>query len=173
MNFPFLNFHRSSAFLFMFISIIILQSVFLLCLIFLFLFVAALTSCVHTDGEVYTGGKIIPFSNVKTRFGISDSIVTALSSSGKFKCEKPGLYLISAFIMSGSTGYTRFNFYRNNDIVSAVFPSVDSGNYQTSTFLILQYLDINDSLYIKPEQNVKIWGNNLYSCISFLQLTNS
>lgn len=173
MNFPFLNFHRVRHFCLCLFRLSPCNQCFYFVSYFYFLFVAALTSCVHTDGEVYNGGKIIPFSNVKTRFGSSDSIVTALSSSGKFKCEKPGLYLISAFIMSGSTGYTRFNFYRNNDMVSAFFPSVDSGNYQTSTFLILQYLDINDSLYIKTEQNVKIWGNNLYSCISFLQLTNS
>lgn len=150
---------------------------FLLCLISFFLFVAALTSCVHSSANVYTGGSIIPFSNVRTRFGISDSIVTTFSRSGNFKCEKPGLYLISAFLMTDSTGYQRFNFYRNNDNVVAFFASVNSGsgssNYQTSTFLILQYLDTNDSLYIKPEQNGKIWGDNLYSCISFLQLTNS
>ncbi|VDI12527.1 Hypothetical predicted protein [Mytilus galloprovincialis] len=122
--------------------------------------------------KTYSGGSIILFPFVKTRDGVSDPNMLAFISSGMFKCEKAGLYLISLFLMTDTQGHVEFHLYKNGGIIYAVLSSVTtSSSYQTSSILVLRHLKKNDTILIKAGQDVHVYGS-IYSCISFLQLTN-
>lgn len=100
--------------------------------------------------------------------------MSAMGLTGKFKCEKKGLYLISAYLMTGTPDYVEIHLYNNGGkMVSFSFPPITSGyKYRTSTFLTIQYLNLNDVVSVKTGTLVNVY-NNEYSCISFLQLSNS
>lgn len=133
-------------------------------------FSAAFTSC--SLDKTYPANSKILFPRVKTKSGVSDSTLSALGSSGIFKCEKAGLYLISAFLMTNTKEYFRVDLYLNGASSTAFFSSVAGGNsYQTSTISYLKYLELKDTLYIRTEPSAHIWGGDM-SCFSFLQLTN-
>ncbi|CAC5362902.1 unnamed protein product [Mytilus coruscus] len=133
---------------------------------------AALTVCARS--KTYSSGTTIIFPYVQTSYGVSSSIRSALGNSGKFKCEKAGLYLISAYLMTGTASYVELSVIKNGYMISALsFPEITAGaKYRTSTFLTMQSLNINDALEIQTSHNVNIY-NDRYSCLSILQLSNS
>lgn len=99
--------------------------------------------------------------------------MSALGNSGNFKCEKTGLYLISAYIMTDTSEYVELQLNKNSDRMSSFsFPHIASGyKYRTSTFLTIQYLNLDDVLYVKAATMSHVY-NDKYSCLSFLQLSN-
>jgi hypothetical protein len=54
---------------------------------------------------------LIPFQDVKTAMGIAH--IDASKTSGKFTCERSGVYLIAAFVQS-NTHENGFTIYKNN-----------------------------------------------------------
>lgn len=134
-------------------------------------FAAALTVCAKT--ALYSSGDKILFTYVKTKYGVSNSTVSALGNSGKFKCEKAGLYLLSASLMTNTKTYVEIQMHRNNgeQLVVISFPEITGTSYRTNTFLVLQHLNMHDILYMQAQHTAYIYGNFM-SCISFLQLTN-
>ncbi|VDI01449.1 Hypothetical predicted protein [Mytilus galloprovincialis] len=100
--------------------------------------------------------------------------MSALGLTGKFKCEKKGLYLISAYLMTETQEYVEFHLYKNGGKMSGLSsPQITSGTkYRTSTFLTLQSLNINDVLEVRAAFVVNVYDDN-FSCLSFLQLTNN
>lgn len=91
----------------------------------------------------------IPY--VKTNLGVTDSVISSLKSTGIFKCVKQGLYLASIFIMANTNGH--FYLKQNSSIIADGYLSLNGG-YQTSTFLQLILLSVNDKLSI---QQIHIW----------------
>lgn len=134
-------------------------------------FAAALTVCAKYKS--YSSGDYIIFPYVKTRYGVSNSTVSALGNSGKFKCEKAGLYLLSASLMTLTKTYVEIQMHRNNGEQLAIFPfpEITGKSHRTNTFLFLQHLNMHDILYMQAHTTASIYGNQ-WSCISFLQLTN-
>lgn len=61
-------------------------------------FVVAFTVC--ATQKTYSRGSSILFPDVKTKYGVSNSTLSTFGSSGLFRCEKAGLYLISGFLMT-------------------------------------------------------------------------
>lgn len=75
--------------------------------------------------------------------------------------------------MTNTKSHASLAFYKNGATIAYLFISIaDSTPYQTSSILLLQHLDIHDTVYVNPEYAVYVYGGS-YSCISFLQLTNS
>lgn len=137
---------------------------------YIFLIVAVFTVCARDQS--YVKGNTLLFPYIQTSFGVSNSALSALGSSGKFTCEEAGLYLISGFLMTDTKGYVHIEFYKNVTIVGRVFFSVTSGqSYQTSTIATVQYFNKHDNFHVQPYTNIHIFGST-HSCISFLQLTN-
>lgn len=137
----------------------------------IFLFVAAFTVCA-SEQSYFPGGTIL-FPYVQTRFCVRNSSLSALGSSGKYTCDEAGLYLISGFIMTKTTGYVFLYLKKNGYIIGRIYFSVttNGNSYQTSTFLVLQYLNKHDTIHLQTAMPMMVYGNT-YSCISFLQLTN-
>ncbi|XP_071171944.1 myosin-J heavy chain-like [Mytilus edulis] len=125
----------------------------------------AVTACALD--KTYSSGEKVLFPYVHTSFGVTDSVTTSMKSTGIFKCEKPGLYLLSSFIMTNTNGW--YYLRKNGDVVAFGYFSLN-GNYQTSTIVQLILLSVNDTLFIENAVSKRIVGDR-YSCISILQLT--
>ncbi|CAG2192381.1 unnamed protein product [Mytilus edulis] len=125
----------------------------------------AVTACALD--KTYSSGEKVLFPYVHTNLGVTDSVTSSMKSTGIFKCEKPGLYLVSSFIMTNTNG--QYYLRKNGNVVAYGYFSLN-GNYQTSTIVQLILLSVNDTLYIQNGEIKRIFGD-LYSCISILQLT--
>ncbi|XP_063442683.1 uncharacterized protein LOC134722980 [Mytilus trossulus] len=124
----------------------------------------AVTACAL--GSTYSNGERILFPYVQTSLGVTDSVTSSMKSTGIFKCEKSGLYLVSSYIMTDTNG--RYYLRKNSSIIASGYFSLN-GNSQTSTIVQLILLSVDDRLYI---QNVsKDISGDFNSCISILQLT--
>lgn len=129
----------------------------------------ALTSC--SNGGTYAGIEIIKFSNVKLSSGIGN--VANFKSSGTFTCEKQGLYLVGAYIMSYST-LAGFQIIKNGILVSRVqvsptFTSTGNDNYHTGTGIIAVHLNSNDTINIKSSHTMKVYPGG-YSCLTVIKV---
>ncbi|VDI57013.1 Hypothetical predicted protein [Mytilus galloprovincialis] len=129
----------------------------------------AVTSCAHRT-QTYNSGKIITFSNVKMSNGIGN--VNNFKSSGKFTCEKPGLYLIGVYIVS-YTKNSEFHIMKNGINVSRVYvrPYLNSAddNHHTGTGIIAVQLDVNDTLNINAYSKMQVLGS-AYSCMTIIKV---
>lgn len=134
---------------------------FVICIPFIYL--VAVTACANS--KTFSGGEKIPFPNVHTKIGITDIMISSMKTTGIFKCEKPGLYFVSSFIMAN----TRGDYFLTKNGGSIAF-GILNGGYQTSTIVQLVHLNANDTLYIRNGNSKYIEGGD-YSCLSILQLT--
>lgn len=128
----------------------------------------ALTSC--SNGRTYAAFEIIKFSNVKLSSGIGN--VANFKSSGTFICEKQGLYLVGAYIMSYST-LAQFQIIKNGILVSRVqvsptFTSTGNDNYHTGTGIIAVHMNSNDTINIKSGYTMTLYGG--YSCLTVIKV---
>ncbi|CAG2240476.1 unnamed protein product [Mytilus edulis] len=128
----------------------------------------AVTSCALSS-IIYNTGDIIKFSDVKLSNGIGNA--NNFKSSGKFTCEKPGLYLIGAYIVSYTKG-SEFHIMKNGIMVSRVYvrPPLNSSddNHHTGTGIIAVQLDVNDTLSIKASTTMQVQGGG-YSCLTIIK----
>ena len=116
----------------------------------------------------YSTGSLVPFRSVRVTNGISTIGVGKIKETGTFTCKTAGLYLISAFIMTNTNGAVT-EMYRNNNIVAYGYFSLN-GQYQTTTVVVLQRLDVNDIISIKAGGSMSIyWKTN--TCLSVVQIT--
>lgn len=94
-------------------------------------------------------------------------MISSMKTTGIFKCDKPGLYFVSSFIMTNTNGY--YYLYKNGGDNAEAFFSLN-GYYQTSTIVQLIHLSANDTLSIVNGASKRKVGNPA-SCLSILQLT--
>ena len=100
--------------------------------------------------------------------GISTTGVGKIKQTGTFTCETAGVYLISAFVMTNTNGAVTI-MYKNNNAIGYGFCSLN-GNYQTTTVVVLERLDVNDTISIKANSNMRIYGGE-QTCLSVVQIT--
>ncbi|CAC5422868.1 unnamed protein product [Mytilus coruscus] len=137
----------------------------------------SITACAR-DTITYNDNEIITFSDVKLAIGISN--VNNFRSSGIFTCEKQGLYLIGAYIMSNSS-YAQFQIIKNGFLVSRVQVNpflrerstpviiVNPDPYHTGTGIIAVQLDVFDTLKIKAGFKTLVYGDG-YSCLTVIKV---
>jgi hypothetical protein len=112
----------------------------------------------------------IPFTNIKTAYGVRD--VVNFKTTGKFVCEKQGLYLISAQIMSTTKG-AEFGIIQNGQELALVqivpFHDSDTHNYHTGTGLAVAHLNQNDQIWIEVRHyDMHIFGQE--SCLNIIKV---
>lgn len=104
---------------------------------------AQLTSSPSANG-------IIKFNNVL--FSVGYNNLPGYKSSGKFICEKSGIYVISASILSNVNGAT-FYLHLNNNAITSTYISYDSNHpsrvEHTGTIVLALQLHPNDSVWVK------------------------
>lgn len=91
-------------------------------------------------------GSIIKFTNVKFSTGINN--LSGYKSSGKFVCEKDGLYLISATVMySWNDG--EFYTYVNGKMYTQSYKHQESYWWHSSTAIIAIEPYTNDTVWVQ------------------------
>ncbi|CAG2226812.1 unnamed protein product [Mytilus edulis] len=126
----------------------------------------ALTTC---DGgsRHLSSGSMIMFKNVYTLNGINSTAKATYESSGKFTCDKPGLYLIATFIMT-ETNEAILAVYKNDaEIKHMRAYYATNGHFQTSTIVFFDSLKQHDTIYIRPVTQMFM---RYESCFSVLQI---
>ena len=109
---------------------------------------------------------LIPFQDVKTAIGIAH--INAFKTSGKFTCERSGVYLIATFVQS-NTHENGFTIYKNNKALGDAFGSL-TGEFETATVVVIESVTANDTISIHSRRAMKIF-NSYESCLSILQVS--
>lgn len=131
--------------------------------------VVAVSSCKITD-ESLSGNTVIKFDAIKSVYSISN--VNSFKSSGIFKCEISGLYLITATIMSNSS-YAEFSIYVNEHQLDRILFQITTPliyGYQTGTGNLAFHLCVGDTVMVKTGTTMKVFGKNMLSCITIIKL---
>ncbi|CAC5380019.1 unnamed protein product [Mytilus coruscus] len=121
----------------------------------------ALTACVTSEQKFSDG--VVRFSTVKFQVGINN--IDTFKSSGKFVCEIPGLYYISAHIYTSTKGYG-FEV-KKNGMVIATSASDSTSTYSTNPISTVVELQLKDTLYMSTSIHL-IRG--VYSCLSIMKV---
>ncbi|XP_071153334.1 uncharacterized protein [Mytilus edulis] len=125
----------------------------------------AVTSCADPRN---TAG-IVTFPFIKSSVGITD--LNRFRYSGIFHCESPGLYILSAYMVS-STSHASYRVYKNSHLLTDVHIKGNSNgtfDYGTGTSLQAVDLKIDDTLSVELDNNVAIEGASL-SCMTIIKI---
>ncbi|CAC5421155.1 unnamed protein product [Mytilus coruscus] len=115
---------------------------------------------------VKSSGHVLKFPDIKTSFGLSG--LPTFSSSGKFTCEKNGLYLVSFTVMSCSNGDSAYDLYKNNILLMPYYVTQDDVCGSGSGTIFIR-LNANDILYLKTSRSdMKVYDR--WSSFSILKM---
>ncbi|CAC5373121.1 COL10A [Mytilus coruscus] len=121
----------------------------------------AVTACVLLSQTF--PGNVVRFSTVKFQVGIYN--LDTFKSSGKFVCEIPGLYYISAHIYTDTKGDA---FYvKKNDVTIASSVSDSTSTYATNPISAVVELLLKDTLYIYAPHFIY----DSLSCLSIMKVS--
>lgn len=128
------------------------------------LFSVALTSCVVSDQTV-SAGEAIVFNGVKTKVGIDN--LSTFTSTGKFTCTKPGLYLVSIWVLTkGQNNPGTVFIYRNDKYLTKTYISTTT-HYDTGTATAAVELQLNDKVWVRYDNGrVDSYG----TCMTIVKL---
>ncbi|CAG2221557.1 unnamed protein product [Mytilus edulis] len=123
----------------------------------------------HTTSGTSSPG-ILKFDNVKFSVGMSN--LSSYKSTGKYICEKAGLYLISASIRTNTNnGY--FDMYLNGNKISSTVISYNHNNptymYFTGTVVQAIQLRANDSMWVYSPNSAMV-QSGLWSTLTILKV---
>lgn len=97
-------------------------------------------------------GNIIRFNNIQLSVGIAN--ISAFKNTGKFFCEKEGLYLMAATVASNE--YSNFCINQGNTRVSCTEIGQHSGNaWHSGTSVATLNLHVNDSISIVTSRSIE------------------
>lgn len=107
------------------------------------------------------------FLELRTVVGITN--ITGYTSSGLLTCEYPGIYHISATIMTDESN--RFSIFKNNNRVGSAYTGQHSTSqgYYSSTVVGAVELDVGDTVHIDTENDLKgVYG--VYNCLTIIKV---
>lgn len=110
----------------------------------------------------YSGGTILKFDKVNFSIGVNN--LTEYKSTGKFLCERKGLYMISSSIMADTSGDYYF-IYLNGNVISKTYIVYNSNSPSTmrytGTVVLAQQLLPNDSVWVYMFGSGAVYGDQL------------
>ena len=132
-----------------------------------FLPTVGLTYCVGKGDESdVSGGDAILFKLRRSAYGVD---ISDLKTSGKFTCEKPGLYHISATIRS-KTNHGYYGIHQNDKVIvygyTAEHDGVDT-YVHSGTIECIRELKDGDVITVKPWKDMQI---DAWSCLTIVKL---
>lgn len=109
------------------------------------------------------------FPSTKTSTGINN--VAEFKNTGKFTCEKSGVYLFAAYITYEGNSNAFFEMQRNSQVLSHVLITygTDSGKYFSASGTMAVQMNAGDILFAKANTDIAVVGNN-YSCFTVLRI---
>lgn len=118
-----------------------------------------------TSGIVAT--TIMKFDNVKYSVGVTN--LAAYKTTGKFLCEKEGLYIISASVMS-YTDEATYYIYLNGNNISVTGIADHTGSYFfTGAVTIIQKLRPSDQVWLYAHRSWYLYAD-LYSKVIIIKI---
>ncbi|CAG2231889.1 unnamed protein product [Mytilus edulis] len=121
----------------------------------------AVTACVY-PGRSFSDS-VVRFSTVNFYIGIND--IDTFKSSGKFVCESPGLYYISAHIYTNTKN--GFFHVKKNSMTIASSVSHSTSTHSTNPISAVIELQLKDTLYVS-DLGLTIIAT--YSCLSIMKI---
>lgn len=89
---------------------------------------------------------ILRFPDIKTSYGLSG--LSTFASSGKFTCEKSGLYLVGVTVISCSKADSNYDIYKNDVSVMPYFVT-QSNVCGSASGTVIILLSVNDTVYVQ------------------------
>lgn len=123
----------------------------------------ALTTCVSVDGFV-SDHTLIRLDEVRTHVGIVD--IAAVRNSGRFTCEKDGLYQISV-VMNSPTSNAQFSVQINGNTVSTLRLSNDN-NIDAGTSVVAADLQVGDIVWVQADSRFHVYFH--WSCMTIVKV---
>lgn len=107
------------------------------------------------SGSVLSG-KVIKFTYIKTSYGITNK--STLTTSGTFKAQHSGLYVVGVTVNSKTNG-AAFKIFKNTLQITQVYISGNSGTVdQSGTGYIVVELGIGDIISVKSSKTMYVYG---------------
>ncbi|CAC5414736.1 unnamed protein product [Mytilus coruscus] len=118
-----------------------------------------------TSGSV-SSGSVIKFTKIKTSYGITNK--STITTSGTFKAEHSGLYVVGVTVNS-KTNAAAFKIFKNTLQITQVYISGNSGTVdQSGTGFIVVELGIGDTISIKTGKTMYVYGT--YSTLTVAKI---
>lgn len=129
----------------------------------------ALTSCTSTSID-YQDGEIMKFPSTKTSIGMSN--VGQFRTSGKFTCEKSGIYLFSVNIAYDGGATADFDMRKNSQLISRVMIVHASGHSSGTRFsgsgTVVVQINAGDVLFANAFRHMILY--NIDSCFTVIKI---
>lgn len=110
-------------------------------------YISVVMTASYPRSELVSRGSVLKFVVDQSSVGISN--LSTLKNTGKFVCEKSGIYMVSVSIMSYTDG-ARFYIYLNGNVISSTYIGAHTeGWWHTGTVVIARQLQIDDSLWVQ------------------------
>lgn len=124
------------------------------------MFSDGLTACAH-NGQVQA---LRPMSlqGVVISYGVNEAELNSIRSTGVFRCEKPGMYMVSLTVKStGAESW--FSIYKNEQYLIDVyihdsFSTHGHLTFPTASGNTVVYLKKGDEIKVIPRQNAQVFG---------------
>lgn len=130
----------------------------------MFLLSVAITACVTYDGGFYDA--VVKFTDVRFHVGINN--LNTFKSRGKFVCEIPGLYYISAHIRTTATNQKSYFYVKKNGGILTYSMYGPSDIATTNSISAVEELRLGDVLHMHAAAGGHIRG--AYSCLSIMKV---
>ncbi|XP_076071307.1 uncharacterized protein LOC143042745 isoform X4 [Mytilus galloprovincialis] len=112
-------------------------------------------------------GSVVKFSDVKFSEGISD--LSTFKSTGKFKCGKNGLYIVSVTIEFDING-SEFYIYVNGKVFTRNYKLQRSNWWHSSTAVIAIELNTNDTVWVQIGSQSTSVREDLHSRFTIIKI---
>ncbi|CAC5426450.1 C1QL [Mytilus coruscus] len=113
----------------------------------------ALTSCIASSSS-YRDGQIITFPDTKTSLGIIN--LAEVIKTGKFTCEKSGVYLFAIYIAFNGNSNADFELYKNMQIVSRIMivHGLHGGDFYSGSGTVVVLMTAGDVFFAKAYRDM-------------------
>lgn len=111
---------------------------------------------------------ILKFAKIKFSKGNVD--VNRFKTTGTFRCEVPGLYIIALSIMTNNAeGLVSIRRNRSKLVGVYIF-AIQQGNYHTGSGFVSTSLTTGDEVTLIVERQLHIYGNYEESCLTIAKI---
>ncbi|XP_076071309.1 uncharacterized protein LOC143042745 isoform X5 [Mytilus galloprovincialis] len=121
----------------------------------------------HPSSHVIITNTIMKFEDVKYSVGITN--LSTFKSTGKFTCEHEGLYVISASVMSKTTGAYYYIRLNGNDISLTYIGQFSGSQVFTGAVTVTRKLNPNDQVWLYAAGSWFLYGG-MYSKLTIIKI---
>lgn len=126
-----------------------------------------MTAFVPTTTSRLSVGSVVKFSDVK--FGVGIGNIQTFKKTGKFVCEKSGLYIVSSSIELNYNG-GEFNIYVNGKVFTKNYKYDRSGWWHSTSVSIALELNANDTVWVEIGETAANVRGDLHSRFTIIKI---